>query len=685
MPNSLKGKVLQTRGRSLWFSDNTADLSDVTVPIHLAYCQVVAALRHHACVGPPNLAIIVVPADAIDSFVSASRLYLRQILEQTGYIEPFVRALRNTKRDRLTEMEIQRRAAEAGKSILICATLDEVDEELRLFADVISVIPAPTPHQILATFRRYGCAITSADEEMIRSETWTRLVYAFQPNRPVKAALRRLRETAIQAPAPTVPTTSTGPTLADLSGLGAAKEWGLELARDLDDFKAGLIPWDDVDIGALISGPPGTGKTLFAEALARTCRIPIVVSSAAQWQASGYLNDMLKAMRESFNEARSKGTALLFIDELDAVGSRTMSSGHNADYTRQVINALLELLDGFERRSGMVVVGATNHPEFIDPAILRSGRLDKHFFISLPDATTRQQIFRFHAGFPVPDDDGDRFARSTTGMSGADLQQLVRDGRRAARRQGQPFDFGHVAAIVTELVDLPAEQMRRAAFHEAGHAIAGIELGMELQGITINDKVLAVGIDNLGGAAFTTPAFPMKTRSYFLDQICMLLAGLGAEALIFGEFTEASGDPSSDLARATVIATKVEGCFGMGATLAIDLVDERDLARLRAGDFRLRKAVTELLDVESTRAKRILEVRTDALNAVANALMKAQVLSATQVRDILRCYPAREDSLGLETDHADHAVRVARRAQHGLDADDICKEVDAALRKRGML
>lgn len=674
------------RGRSLWTSDRTADQSDLTVPIHLAYCQVVAALRHNASLGAPSLAIVVVPAaDAIDSFVSASRLYLRQILNQTGYNEPFVRAITNTKRDRLTEAEVLRRAAEAEKSILVCANLDDVDEELRLFADVVAVVPPPTSRQIAATFRRYSHAITLADNELISSEAWTRLVYAFQPNRPVKAALRRLRETSVRTTALTSAPVSTGPTLSDLNGLGAAKDWGLELARDLEDFKAGLIPWSDVDVGALISGPPGTGKTLFAEALARTCGVPIVVASAAQWQANGYLNDMLKAMRESFSEARSKGTALLFVDELDAVGSRARNSSYNADYMRQVINGLLELLDGYERRSGIVVVGATNHPEYIDPAILRPGRLDKHFVIQLPDAATRRQIFQFHAGFPVPEDREDGFARSTLGMAGAALEQLVRDGRRTARRQGQPFEFGHVASIAAPLIEIPAEQMRRAAYHEAGHAIVGLVLGMDLQGITINDKVLATGVDNLGGAVFKTPTFPMKTRSYFVDQICMYLAGLGAESLTFDEFTETGGDPRSDLARATAIATKVEGCYGMGATLAIDLVEERDLARLRAGDFRLRKAVTELLDAESTRAKTILDLRIDALNAVAEALMTSRVMSVTEVQDILRVHPARKDALGVEGDRPDYAVRVARRAIHGLQADDIREEVDAALRRWGMI
>nr|WP_246659268.1 AAA family ATPase [Rhizobium sp. FY34] len=434
-----------------------------------------------------------------------------------------------------------------------------------------------------------------------------------------------------------------------------------------------------------MSGPPGTGKTLFAEALARTCRIPIVVTSAAQWQACGYLNDMLKAMRDSFAEARSKGAALLFIDEIDAVGSRATNRSSNADYTRQVINGLLELLDGFERRRGIVVVGATNHPEYIDPAILRPGRLDKHFIIPLPDTATRRQIFQFHAGFPVPEDREDGFARSTLGMAGADLEQLVRDGRRTARRQGQPFEFGHVASIANPLIDLPADQMRRTAFHEAGHAIVGLELGMELEGITINDKVLATGIDNLGGAVFRTPTFPMKTRSYFLDQICMYLAGLGAESLIFGEFTETGGDPRSDLARATAMATKVEACYGMGATLAIDLVEERDLALLRAGDFRLRKAVTELLDAESVRAKTILDMKIDAFCAVAETLLRKRNMSVVEVQDVVRAYPPREGAFGGGADRSDQAIRTARRETEGLHLDDIRREVDAALRRWGII
>jgi ATP-dependent Zn protease len=494
-----------------------------------------------------------------------------------------------------------------------------------------------------------------AEERLIAAESWTRLVYAFPPDRSVLVGLRRLRETADRTSVKKAAPVAAGPTLLDLSGLGPAKEWGIELARDLAEFRAGLIPWDDVDTGALISGPPGTGKTLFAEALARTCALPIVAVSAAQWQAAGYLNDLLKAMRESFREAQSKGTALLFIDELDAMGSRAVNDSHNADYKRQVINGLLELLDGFERRIGIVVVGATNHPEHIDAAILRPGRLDRHFVIPLPDPKTRQQIFEFHAGFAVPEDYEAQLARSTAGMSGAALKQLVRDGRRIARRSGIPFGFEHALEAAKPLIDLPVELMRIAAFHEAGHAIVGLELGMELEGISIANKVLAEGVNTLGGALFTRQAFPMKTRSFYLDLITMYLGGLAAESLMFGEFTESgAGDPNSDLGVATALATKVEASFGMGGSLAIDVVPDHELGRLRTSDVRVRAAVSKILDRQFTRAKRILDLRSMALRKLADTLLKVGAMSAFEVSEVLRRHPgAHADPLGVDTSSPD--------------------------------
>ncbi|CDZ55863.1 ATP-dependent zinc metalloprotease FtsH [Neorhizobium galegae bv. orientalis] len=478
---------------------------------------------------------------------------------------------------------------------------------------------------------------------------------------------------------------AAGPKLEDLSGLGLAGQWGLELARDLSDFNAGLIAWDDVDTGALISGPPGTGKTLFAEALARTCTLPIVVVSAAQWQAAGYLNDLLKAMRESFREAESKGPALLFIDELDAVGSRAIHDSQHADYKRQVINGLLELLDGFERRSGVIVIGATNHPENIDPAILRPGRLDRHFVLPLPDATTRKQIFEFHAGIPVPEDHEDSFTHSTAGMSGAGLKQLVRDGKRAARRARTSFGFEQVLEVARPLIELPVEHVRVVAFHEVGHAIVGLELGMELEGIGITDKVLAEGLHTLGGALFMQHSFPMKTRSFYLDLIAMYLGGLAAETLMFGEFTESGGgDPSSDLGVATALATKVEACFGMGGTLAVDIVHDHELGLIRTNDVRVRAAVSETLDKQFARAKEILGIRSAAFRKLAETLMMARSMSAAEVSEVLHRHPrAHTDALGSDTSKPFQPFQIECRRVHGLHYDEVRREMDAAFGRWG--
>lgn len=637
MQNSHADKSRRRRIRSLWRIDRAGDQSDITVPVHLAYCGIVSTLRHHVTSKTSHLAVLKVAApDALDSYVEAGRLFLRQVLSRRGYPDPFVREIDPRKNGKTSELAIYRRAAENGKGILLCVSLDDVDEELRLFADVVAVVPKPTSRQINATFRRFGHVLTKSEEQLIAAETWTRLVYAFQPDRPVLAGLRRLRDTSGRTPVPKMAQPPVGPTLADLSGLGPAKEWGLELARDLADFRSGLIPWEDVDSGVLISGPPGTGKTLFAQALSLTCDLPIVTASAAQWQAEGYLNDLLKAMRDSFREARAHGTSILFVDELDAIGSRAINDSQHADYKRQVINGLLELLDGFDRRSGVVVVGATNHPENLDPAILRPGRFDRHFVIPLPDARTRKQIFQFHAGFPVPAEHEELFDRSTGGLSGAGIKQLVRDGRRLARRQRTMFGFEHIVAATKPLVDLPIEHMRVAAFHEAGHAIVGLELGMELEGISITDKVVAEGVQTLGGASFIKETFPLKTRSFYLNHVAMYLGGLAAETMVFGDFTETvAGDPLSDLGVATTLATKVEACFGLGGTLAIDIVHERDLGRLRANDVRLRAAVSEILDKQFLRAKAILDLRISALHEVADTLLDARSMSANDVRDAI--------------------------------------------------
>ncbi|PVE24017.1 hypothetical protein DC522_13010 [Microvirga sp. KLBC 81] len=259
-----------------------------------------------------------------------------------------------------------------------------------------------------------------------------------RPGRNLHRAIRMLR--AIQAGEPAERTRGQdGPTLDELHGLGEAAERGRSLARDLADYRAGRIPWSDVDRGILVSGPPGTGKTIFARALASTCLVPIHVHSLARWQARGYLNDLLKAMRGAFDAAKRDAPCILFLDELDAFGDRERLEGKNEQYTREVINALLECLDGADGREGVVVVGATNMPWKIDAALLRPGRLDRHIVIALPDLKARKGILRHHLRDALPGTDLTEAAERLEGASGAVIEQVVRDARRRARTDRREF------------------------------------------------------------------------------------------------------------------------------------------------------------------------------------------------------------------------------------------------------
>lgn len=182
-----------------------------------------------------------------------------------------------------------------------------------------------------------------------------------------------------------------------LSGYGEAKDWAIDLKSDLQSWREGQLNWSEISTKLLLSGPPGTGKTTFARALCNTLQVPLLVTSVASWLEPGYLGDVLKRMSQAFETARSHAPAILFIDELDNIGSRGGSRREqHDDYWRSLINRLLELLDGTSKTDGVIVVAATNLPEMIDPALLRSGRLEKHVVIPLPDVDALSGILAQH-------------------------------------------------------------------------------------------------------------------------------------------------------------------------------------------------------------------------------------------------------------------------------------------------
>ncbi|MCK8780771.1 ATP-binding protein [Rhizobium sp. NTR19] len=187
-------------------------------------------------------------------------------------------------------------------------------------------------------------------------------------------------------------------TVETLSGYGEARSWALDLKNDLELWRDGAIEWEEMSTRLLLSGPPGTGKTTFARALCNSLQLPMLGTSVATWLQPSYLGDVLKRMSNAFDEAQRNAPSILFIDECDAIGSRQDNARDHADYWNTVIARLLELLDGAARTSGVIIVGATNRPEFIDKALMRSGRLEKHVVIPKPDVDSLCGILVHHLG-----------------------------------------------------------------------------------------------------------------------------------------------------------------------------------------------------------------------------------------------------------------------------------------------
>lgn len=502
--------------------------------------------------------------------------------------------------------------------------------------DIVDVPPINPRHLVSAAKSAVGLQMSLEIARKLVGYPASTLFLAMRPGRPLDVVLKRLAAT--REPARVVKPLAWEPRIEDLEGYGEAKQWALDLVVDLEDWRQDRIRWEDVSSGLLLSGPPGTGKTMFASALARSCGVNFTATSSAQWQSKGHLGDMLKAMRSSFRLAEFEGPTILLIDEIDSIGDRATFTGSNADYNTEVVNAMLELLDGAEGRRGVVVIGATNYPEKVDAALRRPGRLDRHYALELPDLDTRAQIVGLHlGGIKIEDDDLLSIARATVGRSGADLKQYVVDAMRFARRQRRPVMAADILARVPPVKPLESEERRIACVHESGHAIVGLELAVADINLVAVAKQKVAGQSMQGYVQWNIPSPSFRNRQSYLDKITMLLGGIAAERTFFGEhFDGAGGFFGSDLQIATDLATLIVAAFGMGDTLAYTHAPTPELLqRLRENDPDVRYQVERVLSEQLARACEIVARNRTGIERLVLNLEDREVMPGDEVRTIL--------------------------------------------------
>lgn len=614
--------------------------SRATLAVAATMCVARKALRHYLRDNMPAFfAIIVVPKDTDDYFRTA----VKTLIGSTHRVDEHGDEVATVLTTPMGPIHVNRtleRLANLRQVVIIAEDATELSHDLIRAADFVTEVQAPTADHYMAAARKLSMhGMNKSIAETLAAASLRDVSSVVRQARPLLRAVAQLkRAKKEETPKPSKKTVKrSGQRLEDLAGYGPAKDWGMQLAQDLNDWRSGTISWDDVDKGALLVGPPGVGKTSYAEALANQCELSLVSTSAGRWQAKGHLGDMLKAMRSAFDEAEKKKPCLLFIDEFDSFGDRESAGDQDhVDYRRQVINSLLECLDPTEGREGVVVLGATNNASGIDRALLRSGRLETVVEIPLPDADDRAAIIRHHAKKDVLVGDLADVVDFTDGWSGADIARLVREARRITRRQKVAMSEAVLLQALPPTVKLTDDVRWRTAIHEAGHALISVALKVgDLRFVRIRREV-GKGSVNAGHNQIRLPQKPSTTVEEFNDMIAFLLGGIAAETIMFSCYgSGAGGAHSSDLFLASDIATRIERHLGLGSSLSVELGNgDQSLERMRLSDPALRKLVDHRLKAQLDRAINILEPHHGKLENLASLLMDEEIVSGDRVREL---------------------------------------------------
>jgi cell division protease FtsH len=432
-------------------------------------------------------------------------------------------------------------------------------------------------------------------------------------------------------------------TFEDVAGIDEAEEELVEVVDFLRDPQKYSRLGGRIPRGVLLAGPPGTGKTLLAKAVAGEANVPFFSLSASEF-VEMIVGVGASRVRDLFAQAKAAAPAIIFIDELDAIG-RARGAGMSlggSDEREQTLNQILTEMDGFEGSEGVIVLAATNRPEILDPALLRPGRFDRRVIVNPPDQAGRAAILAVHTrGVPLAEDvDLAQIAASTPGMVGADLKNLVNEAALTAARRGADSvaarDFAEslekIVLGAARKILLSPEERERTAYHESGHAL----IGMLIPGA---DPVRKVSIVPRGRALGVTFQAPETDRygfgaAYLKGRITGALGGRAAEEIVYGDVTTGA---ESDLEQVTRIARQMVGRWGMSETLGPVSVlpgPGEELPLFATGAGAVSDRTRELVDEEARRiveecyerALELLKTNRDKLDALAGALLERETL-----------------------------------------------------------
>lgn len=442
-------------------------------------------------------------------------------------------------------------------------------------------------------------------------------------------------------------------TFKDIAGAIEAKQELEEIVEFLKHPKKFLAMGAKIPKGVLLLGPPGTGKTLMAKAVAGEAGVPFFNISGSEF-VEMFVGVGASRVRDLFKQAKKNSPAIVFIDEIDAVGRhRGAGLGGGHDEREQTLNQILVEMDGFETETSVIVIAATNRPDVLDPALLRPGRFDRRVTMDLPDINEREQILRIHSkGKPVADSvDVRRLAERTPGFSGADLANLVNEAAiLATRRDKKTIDMDELILSIEKVILGPERKSKVmnprekeiVAYHEGGHALVAASLPHA-------DPVHKVSIVSRGHAGGYTLAVPsedkyLHSEAYFLDELATLLGGYASEKLVFNDTTTG---PSNDLERATHMARSMVTRYGMsqlGARtfghkdelvfLGKELHEDRNYSEETAE--RIDKEVTRLIDDAFNKATSILTQHRETLNTLATTLLEKETIEKDEFEALIK-------------------------------------------------